>query len=233
VILTLGPILPIEDYPRIEQMLMEIMGIHADRSLKYVRQLLDQAEAPLVRRLIQILLSIREQDPTELLLELTQNPLDSVRKDAINALVARDPQNLRKLFPLIEDPQLSIRNYICELIGKRRGPLAEELLLDYLENHRFKLRDQKHILACYWALGRCASIHSLPFLQKSLLRKNLMTLLGFGASLHRRGAALALLMMNKEAARTTLKTASRSIFRGIRLAYKRAVEESVTIKMRG
>jgi ABC-type phosphate transport system permease subunit len=42
-----------------------------------------------------------------------------------------------------------------------------------------------------------------------------------------------LLMMNKEAARTTLKTASRSIFRGIRLAYKRAVEESVTIKMRG
>lgn len=233
VMLTLGPIIPNADYPRLEQMLMEIMSIHANRSLEAVKQLIDKAELPLIRRIIHILRSVREQDPTELLLKLTRHPSDAVRKDAISAMVGRDPQNLRKLFPLIEDPRLSIRNHLCEQMGKLRGSLAEELLLDYLENRRFKLKDQKHILACYRALGRCASTHSLPFLQKSLLRKNWYTFLGFGASLQRQGAALALLMMNKEAARTTLKIASRSLFRGIRLAYRQAVDESARMKMRG
>lgn len=53
------------------------------------------------------------KDPTNVLFELTRHAQDSVCKDAINALVDRDPQNLRKFFPLIEDPLLSIRSMIC------------------------------------------------------------------------------------------------------------------------
>jgi predicted phosphatase len=231
--LTFSSILVTRDFPRIEEMLMEIMSSHADRSLAYVKQLLEKAEEPLIRRLIHILRSIREQDPTELLLKLTRHHWDAVRKDAISALVARDPQHLRTLFPLLEDPQISTRNYICEQLGKRRSSVAEELLLDYLENRRFKLRDQKHLLACYGTLGRCASIHSLPFLQKSLLRKDWKTLLGISSSLHLRGAALALMMMNEEEARAILKTASRSLYRGMRLAYRQAAEDSVKMKLKG
>ena len=231
VILTLGPMLPNVGFPRIEQLLMDVIGVHAGRDLQPMEQLLDTAEEPLIRKLFQVLKNLHAQDPTAMLFGLTRHSSDAIRKDAINALVAREPQNLRKLFPLIEDPRLSIRSMICGHLGKRGNPLAEELLLDYLEHNRFQLKDRQHILACYRALGQCGSPRSLPFLKESLLKQDWKAFLGIGGSLHRQGAALALLAMrNEEAARSTLRKASRSIFSGVRLAYRRAVEEDQKMK---
>jgi hypothetical protein len=231
VILTLGPMLPNVGLLRIEQLLMEVIGAHADDDLDPVKQLLDTAEEPLARRIIHVLKHLPTKDPTNVLFKLTRHTQDSVCKDAINALVDRDPQNLRKLFPLLEDPRLSIRSIICRHLGKRGNPLAEELLLDYLEHNRFRLKDRQHILACYWALGQCGSPRSLPFLKESLLKQDWKAFLGIGGSLDRQGAALALLAMrNEEAARSALQKASRSIFSGVRLAYRRAVEENQKMK---
>jgi len=231
VILTLGPMLPNVGSPGIEQLLMEVIGAHADDDLDPVKQLLDTAEEPLARRIINVLKHLPTKDPTNVLFELTRHAQDSVCKDAVNALVDRDPQNLRKLFPLLEDPRPPIRRLIYGYLGRRGNPPAEELLLDYLEHRRFQLKDRQHILACYRALGQCGSPRSLPFLQESLLKQDWNSFLGIGGSLHRQGAALALLAMrNEEAARSALRKASRSIFSGVRLAYRRAVEEDQKMK---
>ena len=231
VILTLGSMLPNVGSPGIEQLLMEVIGAHADDDLDPVKLLHEAAEEPLARRIIHVLKHLPTKDPTNVLFELTRHARDSVCKDAINALVDRDPQNLRKLFPLLEDPRPPIRRLIYGYLGRRGNPLAEELLLDYLEHNRFQLKDRQHILACYRALGQCGSPRSLPFLQESLLKRDWNSFLGIGGSLHRQGAALALLAMrNEEAARSALRKASRSIFSGVRLAYRRAVEEDQKMK---
>jgi HEAT repeat protein len=166
------------------------------------------------------------QAAADLLFGLTRRPEDPVRRDAIHVLLARDPQNLRRLFPLIEDPRPPVRGLIFGHLGKKRNPLAEELLLNYLGKGRFQIRDRQHILDCYRALGQCGSACSVPFLRDSLLKTDWKALLGIGDSLHRQGAALALMgMPDDEAAKEALKSASRSLFAGVRSAFRRAGDQ--------
>jgi hypothetical protein len=53
--------------PGIEQLLMEVIGAHADDDLHPVKQLLDTAEEPLVRRIIHVLKHLPTKDPTTVL----------------------------------------------------------------------------------------------------------------------------------------------------------------------
>ncbi|MFH1148347.1 MAG: hypothetical protein V1736_11665 [Pseudomonadota bacterium] len=226
VVLTLGPMLLKVSFPHIEQLLIEVISAHASRDMQSLQYLLKEAEEPLIQKLIPMLQQMHELEANKLLIGLTLNSSDPIRKAAINALVARDPQNIRGLFPLIEDPILSVRNLIIDHLRKRRNPLAEELLLDYLEHKRFKLKDRQHILACYRALGQCASPRSLPFLRETLLKQDWKAFLGIGDFLHRQGAALALLgMQHEEVAQAVLNKAAGSVFLSVRLAYRRAVDK--------
>jgi hypothetical protein len=228
VILTLGPMLLKASPPQIEQLLMEVISAHASRDMQHLQHLLNEAEEPLIRKLILLLQQMHVPEATELLIGLTGNASDPIRKAAINALIDRDPQNIRGLFPLIEDPIPSVRSLIIDHLRKRRTPLAEELLLDYLEHKRCKLQDRQHILACYRAFGRCCSRRSLPFLQESLLQQDWKAFLGIGDFLHRQGAALALLgMQHEEVAQAALNKAAGSVFLSVRLAYRRAAFEKI------
>ncbi|MDP2268955.1 MAG: hypothetical protein Q8K46_07280, partial [Deltaproteobacteria bacterium] len=191
VVLTLGPMLLKVSFPHIEHLLIEVISAHASRDMQSLQYLLKEAEEPLIHKLIPMLQQMREQEAAKLLIGLTLNSSEPIRKAAINALVAGDQQNIRGLFPLIEDPTLSVRNLILDHLRKRRDPLAEELLLNYLEHKRYKLKDSQHLLACYRALGRCASPRSLPFLRETLLKQDWKAFLGIGDFLHRQGAALA------------------------------------------
>jgi HEAT repeat protein len=197
-------------------------------------RLLDGAEEPLIRKLIPLLREMEGQAVAELLFELTRHPSDPVRRDAIQALFSMDQENLRRLFPLIGDPQPSVRGLILGHLGMKRNPLAEELLLNYLEKGRVHIKDRQHILACYRALGRCGSPRSLPFLRDSLLKQDWKAFLGIGDTLQRQGAALALLGMPDEAdVKMALERASRSLFSGVRSSYRRAVEEEERKRRRG
>jgi hypothetical protein len=225
VVLTLGPMLLKVGSPHIEQLLIEVISAHASRDMQYLQYLLNGAEEPLIQKLIPMLQQMHEQEAANLLIGLTRNSSDPIRKAAINALFTRDPQNIRRLFPLIEDPILSIRHLIIDHLRKRRNPLAEELLLDYLKHKRYKLKDHQHILACYRALGQCASRRSLPFLRESLLKQDWKAFLGIGDIIQRQGAALALLgMQHEEVAQAALNKAAGSVFISVRLAYRRAFE---------
>lgn len=226
VVFTLGPMLANTDLPIIEQLLTEIIDIYARRDLRPIVRLLDTAKEPLIRKLIPILKEINGQGPSDLLFGLSRHSSNSVCMDAIHALVARNSENIKRLFPLIQDPRPPVRNLLLEYLGKRRNPLAEELLLHFFEKNRNRLKDRRHLLACYRALGQCGSARSIPFLQDSLLGRDWKLFLGIGNSVHRLGAALALLAMPREkAAKVVLENAARSSFSGIRAAYQQAIEE--------
>jgi hypothetical protein len=226
VILTMGTMLSNVDIPVIEQLLIEIIGVHAGRDLHPISRLLDSAKETVVRKLIPLLKELDGQGPSDLLFGLVLHPSTSICRDAICALIARDPQNLKKLFPLIEDPRLPIRSLILEYMGRRRNLLAEELLLHYFEQNCDRLKDRQHILACYRALGQCGSARSIPFLRDLLLRRDWKIFLGIGDSVHQLGAALALLSMpHEKVAKAVLESAARSSFPGIRAAYHQAIEE--------
>jgi hypothetical protein len=226
VVFTLGSMLANTDIPIIEQLLMETIGIHAGRDLRPIVRLLETAKEPVIRKLIPVLKEMNGQGPSDLLLGLTRHSSNSVCMDAIHALVAKNSENLRRIFPLIQDTRPPVRSLILEYLGKRRNPLAEELLLHYFDKNRNRLKDRRHILACYRALGQCGSARSIPFLEDALLRRNWKVFLGIGDSVHRLGAALALMSMPREkAAKALLETAARSSFSGIRAGYRQAVEE--------
>ena len=226
VVLALGPMLAKTDLPVIETLLREVIAVHAVRDLQPLARLLDGAEEPLVRKLIPLVGGVEGQAASELLFGLTRRPEDPVRRDAIQALLARDPQNLRRLFPLIEDPQPPIRGVILGHLARKKNPLAEELLLNYLGKGRFQIRERQHLLACYRVLGQCGSACSVPFLRDSLLKQDWKAFLGIGDSLHRQGAALALMgMPDDEAAKLALEKAARSLFSGVRAACRSAGEE--------
>jgi hypothetical protein len=226
VVFTLGPLLANTDLPMIEQLLTEIIGVHAERDLRPIAEMLDTAKEAVIRKLIPLLRKMSGQGPSDLLLSLTRHSSNSVCMDAIHALVTRDSQNLRKIFPMIQDSRPPVRSLILEYLGKRRNPLAEELLLHYFEKSGPHLKDRRHLLACYRALGQCGSARSIPFLQDTLLGRDWKLFMGMGNSVHRLGAALALLSMPREkAAKALLEAANRSSFPGIRAAYRQAVEE--------
>jgi len=226
VILILGPMLAKVDIPIIEKLLKEVIDVHARQDLQPLAHLLSMAEESLARKLVPLLKNMDGQGPNDLLFSLTRNVSNAVCRDAIHSLIARDPQNLRKLFPLIDEPRSPIRSLILEYMGKGRNLLAEELLLHYFEKNRNRLKDKQHIQACYRALGRCGSARSLPFLQNTLLRRDWKAFLGVGNSVHRLGAAVALMAMPKEeAAKAMLESAARSYFSGIRAAYRQAIKE--------
>jgi hypothetical protein len=223
---TLGPLLIGTDLPVVERLLEEAISVHAGRDLKPLSRLLDDAEETLVRKLIPLVGKMEGQAAADLLFGLTRRPEEPLRRDAIQALLARDPQNLRRLFPLIEDPQPPIRGVILGHLARKKNPLAEELLLNYLKKGRFQIRERQHILACYRVLGQCGSARSLPFLRDSLLKQDWKAFLGIGDSLHRQGAALALMgMPDDEAAKPALEKAARSLFSGVRSACRSAGEE--------
>jgi HEAT repeat protein len=221
-ILALGPLLPQIHSYRIQRHLTEIIGSLANRDLRPLEELLDRPEEPMVRSLVYILGHLKGERPTQILLKMTNHSSDQIRKQTLKILMEREPQLLDKVFSLIDDPSVSVRDLMLEWLEQRRDEKAEGLLLDYLEQRRFQRPDRQHLLPCYKALGRCGSSRSIPFLQGVLLNRGWMP--GSLRSIHRQGAAAALSELDTVEAKEILGRASRSPFSSVRSAYRKAVE---------
>ena len=180
----------------------------------------------MVQRLVHILGHLKGERPTRILLKMLSHSSERIRSHALRFLLARNlhPKVIQKLFPLIEDASDSIRQLMLEYLGRRRSKLAESLLLDYIEQRRFRRKDRQHLLACYRALGRCGSSHSVTFLQQVLSKRGWIP--GFSRSMHRQGAAISLIELGTQEAKEILERASRSLSPCVRLAYRKAVEAS-------
>ncbi len=220
----LGLMLPGTSDPRLRKLFVEIIGSLADIDPVRLEKLLEHPDDQLVRQMVFILGHLKHPDAVPLLARMLSHPSDSIRKQAMKAIISRGSGTLSKLFPLIEDPSPEIRRKILGLLARRRSSQAESLLLEYLSEGRFQIDEPLHVIACYHALGRCGSFQSIPFLRAVLLEKGWRSIIGLEKPYERQGAAMALLELKMEMAEEILQKAARSRFTSIRKAYERAFE---------
>ncbi|MDR1044578.1 MAG: hypothetical protein LBP33_05595 [Candidatus Adiutrix sp.] len=212
--------------PRIEKILVEVSAVAAAKlnSLNVVKLITPLRSASL-REMIQVVKNRQLPCPTVLLQGLSHYEIPQVREEAARALLEADPDNIRHLAHLIDDPHLSINRLICAYLALRRIPLAEKLLFDYLNESYLQGRAQskEHLLNCYRAFGLCSSSWVISFLREILFKKDWKSLLGLEGNWHQQGAALALMMMPERwGAAEILDEAAHSRFRSIRQAWRSA-----------
>jgi len=222
-ITALGPMLLQKLSVPIERHLMEIIGSLALRDIHPLKQLLNRPEEVLVKKLVYILGHIKGEKTKQILLKMTRHTSGRVRLEALKALTRRDANLIKELFPLIDDPVLTIRRLMWTYLEQHKDEETGDLILDYLDQKKIRRDDGRQILNCYKTLGRCGSCRSIPFLRKSILSQGWD--FSFDRSLRRQGAAFALLDLNTEESQEVLKKASKSLFPSVRSAYRKALKD--------
>jgi hypothetical protein len=221
-ILALGPMLGQLRSPSLQKQLMQVIAILAKRDLGPLEKLLDSPEEFIVQKAVCALGLLKDEKSIQLLLRMTEHPAEKVRKQAVIQLLCHLKHFIKHLFPLIDDPSPSVRRLILDELGREKNPSIEALLLDYLEQARFKITDHQHLIACYRALGRCGSSDCIPFLRSLLFNRG--WIFDFGRSVHRKGAISALVSLGTEDAIELLHKASKSLLPAVRFAYHKALE---------
>jgi hypothetical protein len=108
-------------------------------------------------------------------------------------------------------------------MGQSRNEIAENLLMQYIQNRNFSAAQNEHIIECFRTLGKCGSSRSVPFLRKTLLHRKWMA--GLRKSAYREGAALALVALQIPEARQVIEAAGRSFHPGLRRIAREAGRE--------
>lgn len=223
-ILSLGPLLVEVKSNALQKSLMEVIGTLAYRDIEPLAKLLDIAEEKIAEKLIFILGYLKGEEPAKILNNMINHSSALLRREALNAIIKRDPKSINKFFALIDDPSPSIRNSFLSCLGRERSTLSENRLLLHMEKKQFLKEDDQHVLACFQALGGCGSSKSIPFLKNILFAHGWNKLVGLGKSVHRYGAAEALLALDNEQARALLEEASQSTKSEIQQAAQKAFQ---------
>ncbi|MDR1920960.1 MAG: HEAT repeat domain-containing protein [Candidatus Adiutrix sp.] len=225
---TLAPLYIKSADPRLKAIYMEAIAAKAGDINFDIAPLISTMPADSIMELMGFFADGRFPFPKDLIMLLTRNETPRVRYKAVQILLDAYPEELKKLYHMVRDADPDVNRMICEHIGKRRDPLAENYLMQYLNNayEQNIVMEREHILNCYRAFGGCASNWSIPFLQEILLKKDWKSLLGLEGHWHRLGAALALMLMPKEwGTGDILQMAAKSRYRNIRQAMEQAGEE--------
>ena len=194
----------------------------ARRDLKPLEQLLTSNDEHVVRSLVYIAGRIPGNKANQILLKMIRNPSEMVRKQALKYLLVQESVSLVTIFPFIEDSSNSIRQLIFDYLKQNKSEKTEDLLIGYMQQKRFLIKNHQHIIACYKTLGKCGSSISIPLLQELLFKRHWFP--SFRRSIHRQGAVTALIALETKEAKRLLQKASRSFFPNIRIAYKRGLE---------
>jgi hypothetical protein len=221
-ILTLAPMLSQIRSKNVQQQLIEIIEIMARRDLQPLEQLLSSNDEYMVRTLVYIAGRIPGKKANQILLKMLHNPSERIRKQAIKHLIAQGSLSLEIIFPFIEDSSKSICQLILDYLKQNKSEKGEALLIEYLQQKRFLLNNNQHIIACYKTLGKCGSSKSIPFLQEILFKRRLIP--DFRKAIHRQGSIIALIGLETKEARKLLQKASKSFFPNVRSAYKRGLD---------
>jgi HEAT repeat protein len=222
----LGLMVPQIASSRVQRLLLDIISYMANRDIEPLVGLLDHPDENFVLKVVHVLSRINNQRSSGLLIDkMVHHTSDKVRRESLKILISRDTQELTKLFHLVSDSSNSVRLQILRYLGRRKSTNAEDLLLRHIKDLQQNYKDEEHIVNCYKALGGCGSNRSLLFLRRVLLNRPWNWFYGFGASRHRRGAALALASLGTEDSMGALLNASNSMFPHVRAAYRDAIGE--------
>lgn len=222
---SLGPMAARVGDPRIQGLLVEVITYQAGRSQADLSHVIGALPPALICQLVSGYAIRGQNPPVGLLTRLTRHNAAAVREAAAKALVADNPDNLKSVFHLLNDPDRNVSRAVLALLGRERNQVAERLLLDYLTEKTAEggARDENLILNCYRALGHCASRTSIGFLRAILMKRSWRALFGLEQASHRTGAAIALSLMPPEwGVAEVLQDAERSTFIGIRRAHAQA-----------
>lgn len=219
---SLAPLMTELINPAIRKIVMESIGILAGRDIESLETQFTSDDDAQVRQLVFILSHLNHERTVPLLHRMLSHTAESVRMEALKAILARDAGNSERLFRLIHDPGPAIRRRILNHFGKQRNRTVEALLLEYLESRRYNKDDAAHILDCYQTLGRCGSEASLPFLKRVLLGTPWRHLLKMNTAVEREGAALALKSLTLPEAKDLLEKGRGHFFSSVRSACERA-----------
>ncbi len=218
---TLCTLLPQNQPPQKRQILEEAIAEMASRDLKPLESLLNNPDEALLQKLIPVVARLEGDQLVKPLFDLVHHPSIQVRREAIKGILQKGVQT-REILALIHDADASIRNLILKHIGRSRDRVAEKLLLAYMEQRKFNPEEDEHVLACYTALGRCGSSHSLPYLKRTLIHRGWMP--SFWMNAQRKGAAIALKRLGLKEAQEILDQAGRSLYPGVRRIVREAME---------
>lgn len=212
--------LPHNQSPQKRQVLVGAITTLASRDPRPLDALLKTPDEKLLERLIPVLAGMEGDRPVKSMIRLIRHPSVRIRQEAIKGVLQKG-SHIREVFPLIDDPDESIRRMVLKQIGQSRNPVAEKLLLEYLERRTFTRDEGEHVMACFTALGQCGSAHALPYLRQTLLHRGWMP--AFWRNAHRRGAAIALHRLGIRESQEVLKKAARSLYPSVRGFVREAV----------
>jgi hypothetical protein len=156
-------------------------------------------------------------------MKLARHSSVSVRRMAIRAIGQASGDRTSEIFKFIDDPDASVRRIILAHMGQSKNEIAEDLLMQYLQNRQFNTSQTEHIMECFRTLGKCGSSRSVPFLRKILLYRKWMAALR--KSTYREGAALALVTLKIPEAQEVINAVSKSFNPGLRRIARNAARE--------
>jgi len=193
------------------------------QDLSCLESLINDPNERIAEKLVHLLSSIEGDTSFKYLMKLARHSSASVRRMAIKVIGQTHGNQMSVIFEFIDDPDASVRQIILTQMGQSRNEIAENFLIQYLQNRKFSTSQKEHIIESFRTLGKCGSLRSVPFLQKTLLHQKWTA--GLKKSAYREGAALALVALKIPEARKVIEAVGQSFYPGLRSIARKAGKE--------
>ncbi len=190
-----------------------------------LEELLAAENELVVLQAVRILGRLESAEAVKLVRKAMRHSSSKVRRNALRSHLKAGNPRIDEVFRFIEDPDLTARNICLAFLGRERNRTVEELLLNYLQRESRQALGEDHLHNCYIALGRCGSVHCLPFLKRNLLGKGWKAILGGDNIVRQLGAIQALKRLQAEEATEILKQGAASFVPLIRKSCRTALAE--------
>ena len=203
---------------RQRQILSDAIIALAGKNIQPLEDLLNASDDKLMESLIPIIAQLDKEKSLHCLMKLLRKDSSLIREKAIRAIMDRGLAPVREVFEWIDDPDEVVRRLVMRQLGKKRDSAIEDLFLTYLKNKTFQKEQADHVMVCFKTLGRCGSLHAIPYLRETLLQRKWMP--GFWRALYRRGAVVALEALAIPESEQLLDKARRSMHPSLRSVFK-------------
>ena len=220
---TLMRLLLLRQPKQLEQMLEDTIISLVRKDVSCLESLINDSDERIAEKVVPVLSRLEGDTSLKYLIKLARHSSASVRRMAVKGIAHAPGNQTSAIFDFIDDPDASVRHVILTQMGLSRNEIAEDLLMQYIQNRNFSAAQSEHIMECFRTLGKCGSLRSVPFLRKTLLHRKWMA--GLRKSAYREGAALALVALKIPEARQVIEAAGRSLHPGLRRIAREAGRE--------
>jgi len=203
---------------RQRQILSDAIIALAGKNIQPLEDLLNASDDKLAESLIPIIVHLDKEKSLHCLMKLLRKDSSLIREKAIRAIMDRGLVPVSEVFEWIDDRDEVVRRLVMRQLGKKRDRAIEDLFLTYLKNKTFQKEQADHVMVCFKTLGRCGSLHAIPYLRETLLQRKWMP--GFWRALYRRGAVVALEALAIPESEQLLDKARRSMHPSLRGVFK-------------